>query len=99
MHPQEMKFQDKKYLAWVAKRRCLVCPRPSGPPHHFWNTGGKAKHNDYLAVPLCPDHHMYGAYAIHRKGSETFQKNHNIDIKDEIINLLSEYIQEQLCHD
>lgn len=95
MHPKQKIFKNKKYLAWIRKKNCLVCNMlPPNDAHHVWNSGKKNHGNDLLAVPLCRKHHTFGADAYHLTSHDIFEFTHNLDLKDEIINLLSEYIDE-----
>lgn len=90
-HPKYEIFKDEKYLKYIRQLPCLVCSRPS-ESHHVWHSGGKKLSNDYLAVPLCNSHHTMGGDSYHRLGHDTFEKRHNLDLKDEIINLLCDYL-------
>ncbi len=91
-HPKQKIHRCKKYLEWIRKKNCLVCGAP-GPsdPHHVWNSGKKNHGNDFLALPLCRrDHQDY-----HQHGHDAFEAKWNVDLKDEIINLLSEFLDEE----
>jgi len=52
----------KGYLDWVREQPCMICGSAPSEPHHikgvghFSGTGMKAP--DYLAMPLCRQHHM-----------------------------------------
>jgi len=51
--------EDEAHLRKVRAHGCLVCGRPAEAHHPrelFARTGGRRK-SDYLAVPLCPEHH------------------------------------------
>ena len=55
------RWQDKKYLAWLRKQRCVFCNK-LGPneAHHlrqFCFTGTGTKPSDSYAVPACCDCH------------------------------------------
>lgn len=67
--------EDKPYLEWVREQPCAHCQRP-GPsePHHprgwIYGAGASLKAPDYLAVPLCKDHHRayhYGGFVDAKK--------------------------------
>lgn len=94
MHPKQVVHINKNYLKWIRKKSCLVCGAP-GPndAHHVWNSGKKNHGNDFLAVVLCRSHHTFSDSAYHNLGHKKFEELWNIDLKDEIINLLSEYIE------
>ena len=95
MHPKQVVHINKKYLKWIRKKPCLVCGKQwPNDAHHVWNSGGKNYGNDMLAVPLCRGCHTFGKEAYHNIGHSAFERFHNKDLKDEIINLLSEYIEE-----
>lgn len=90
-HPKQKIHKNENYLKWIRKKPCLVCRRP-GPSdaHHCWNSGKKNHGNDFLAVPL--DRCCHSEY--HQRGHNNFESKWNVDLKDEIINLLSEYLDE-----
>ena len=92
MHPKQKIHKSKSYLKWIRQKQCLTCGAP-GPndAHHVWHTGKKNHGNDYLAVPLCRGCHTAENHSYHRLGHKQFQVFWNVDMKDEIINLLSEH--------
>lgn len=92
--PKQIIHKDLKYEDWIRDKPCLICQRPPrSEAHHCWHTGRKNGGNSYLAVPLCTYHHTFGSDAYHVVEAKRFQEIHNKDLKDEIINLLSEYIE------
>jgi hypothetical protein len=95
MHPKQKIHKNKDYLAWIRRKPCLACGK-KGPndAHHVWNSGKKNSGNDFLAAPLCRSHHTFDATAYHNMGHDKFEYLWNIDFKDEIINLLTEYLEE-----
>lgn len=94
-HPKYNIYRDEDYERWVATLPCLVCGREGVDVHHIWHRGGKAVRNAYVAVPLCREHHTSGSGAYHNCGHLTFESRWNLDLKDEIIHLLSRYIHER----
>jgi hypothetical protein len=50
----------EKYMQRVRELGCLICGRPASA-HHIREERIK---NDYLTIPLCPDHHT-GPFSIH----------------------------------
>ena len=92
MHPKQQKHINKDYLTWIKTKQCLICAYPAPiDAHHVWNSGGKHG-NDYLTIPLCRLHHT----DYHAHGVDTFAINHNIDYWHEIVNRLSQYIEEKV---
>ena len=53
--PQKRR-RDPEYTAFVAQHPCMMCGRPSGPPHHVrlfgWGCMGR-KPDDRYQIPLC----------------------------------------------
>ena len=94
MHPKHHIYQDKAYLKWIRQKPCLVC-RKEGPndAHHVWHTGRKNGGNDGLAVPLCREHHTANKFSYHELEHDKFEDLWNIDLKDEIICFLLEYLE------
>lgn len=91
MIPKPLRTKDKKYLLFVKKLPCMLISHDClGEVSYHHTTTQGAGGSDYLTVPLCGYHHD----ECHRIGRDTFQKKHNIDFKDEIIRLLSNYIAE-----
>lgn len=99
MHPQQVHHRDEDYLNWIRRKESIVSGKfdswdmdkgeGRNDPSHTWNTGKNGKRNDYTAVPLTrKEHTEYG-----NLGHDSFEKKYNIDFKDEIINLLSEYVE------
>lgn len=88
--------RDETYLDFIRQKSCLVCRRP--PRSHAHHTrglvrgsGGTAlKPSDYLAIPLCAEHH----HEIHQRGVFTFQKKYRLDLEVKIVNLQMEYALE-----
>jgi hypothetical protein len=50
----------KRYMQRVRELGCLVCGSPASA-HHIREERIK---DDYLTIPLCPDHHQ-GPFSIH----------------------------------
>jgi len=94
VHPKQKVHINKKYLAWIREKPCLVCGKPGGnDAHHVWNSGKKNHGNDFLGISLCRKCHTFGPHAYHNIGHDRFEAFWNLDLKDEIINYLSEYIE------
>lgn len=95
MFPKYVICNNKKYLSWIRQKPCAVCQRP-GPSdaHHAFNAGKKNHGNDALAMPLCREHHTAGAQAYHRLEARRFEEFWNVDLKDELLCLLSEFLNE-----
>jgi len=85
-------FRSKKYLDFIRSKSCLICGNPETIAHHEGlgqnMIGGKPPDN--LAVPLCVKHHL----EYHVTGPKFWL---GIDIKMEIIKLMTEYLKELEC--
>lgn len=91
MHPQFIQHRNEKYRKWIKTRPSIVSGLPADDAHHVWNTGKKGKHNDYLCVPLTREEHS----EYHRLSHDRFEEKYNVDLTQEIVNLLTEYLEEQ----
>ena len=93
MFPKPYTYSAKKYLAFIRNHRCIVCGYDQTAPHHepLGMSGTSIKAPDSHCVPLCEDHHIPGVHAA----PKSFWDEHNIDIKMEIIKLLTEYLHER----
>lgn len=87
IHPKPNHIISKKYLAFIRTLPCSVCGEQS-EPHHVHAGGMGMKCNDTRTVPLCRKCHQ----EHDNKGSETFQRAHNIDFKDIMLRCLEVYI-------
>lgn len=52
--------QGKEYMKDVRELGCLICGSPASA-HHIRT---ERIRNDFLTIPLCPEHHQ-GAFSIH----------------------------------
>jgi hypothetical protein len=67
----------RKYLNWVRTQPCVCCGG-FAQAHHLIDKGdgfmgGKAV--DWLAIPLCADHHT-GDHGIHQRGTQTWEREY-----------------------
>jgi hypothetical protein len=85
MKPRWKKFEDRKYVSWIKKKVCCLCKNDNPDAHHVYRSA-----NDYSCIPLCRGHHR----EYHDIEREKFERGYKINLDWEIINLLSEYIQE-----
>ena len=82
MIPKLKPYRNAAYLRFVRSRGCLVCGQPSEAHHvrrSYWGAGLSQKPHDYVAIPLCREHH----------GPETEKF---INVEKEIIELLMAWI-------
>lgn len=86
--PKSRRLTDPDYLDFIRQRPCIVCRRYGVHAHHVKSRG--AGGSDYLAVPLCPEHH----HLCHVLGKETFQARMGVDLKEAVIGCLIDYIRE-----
>lgn len=84
--------RDSQYLKFVASLGCMICRKPA-IAHHTETGGIGVKGSDYSCINLCDNHHVSGQYAVHRIGVESFEEHFNIDIKDQQIQLLRQYLR------
>lgn len=91
MNPKYFTRNNKAYENFIRSKPCIVCKRES-ECHHVEH----GRRNSYYSVPLCREHHN----VYHSRGGKAslklFQDEYNIDIKNEVINLLSEFIHENI---
>ena len=88
MKPKWYNLENPVYENWIRKLPCLICHQHPVDCHHMWH----ARRNSYASVPLCRGHHTFGKDAYHALEFDSFEKRHNIDLKDKIITLLTIYI-------
>lgn len=83
--------RDPQYLAFIARRPCLVCGGEA-QAHHAYRNGGGAAHraSDYYALPLCAAH----SNEIRQVGCASFEQSHNLDLLRVVIDHLVEYLGE-----
>jgi len=96
MHPQYKRHRNENYLKYVRKLPSCVSGKyrdwdmdkgeGRNDPSHTWHTGKNAKRNDMTALPLTRDEHQ--KYA--ELGHDEFERVYGVDLKDEIINHLSD---------
>lgn len=77
-----MSSNSKRYMQKVREVGCLICQRPASA-HHIREERIK---NDYLTIPLCPEHHQ-GAFSIH------MSKRQFTDIYGSELDLLAKTIE------
>lgn len=86
--------KDPAYLAWLARRRCLVCSRWPVELHHVPPKSHAGDWHDRKTVPLCREHHR-GASGWHGLGSsEAFRERWGIDLAAEVARLNGLYGEE-----
>jgi hypothetical protein len=86
--------RTEDYKSFVRSFPCFVprCGKPSRA-HHVEVNGIATKGSDYSCVNLCDEHHTIGPEAVHNVGSTVFEYKCNVDLKDQQIQLLREYIR------
>jgi hypothetical protein len=91
MNPKNKVYENKKYEAFIRKKSCIICGNNQVQLHHTWH----ARRNVYSGIPLCVEHHMPGfPGSYHQVEKNKFEEIHSVCLEWEIINLLSEFIQE-----
>lgn len=72
-----MTAAEKKHLSSVAALGCLICGAPAEIHHPRFCAGMSQRATNWLAVPLCPEHHRQGGHgqSIHN-GQQEFERNY-----------------------
>lgn len=83
-------IKNADYESFIRSKSCIVCGHTPVDMHHCFHV----RSTPYLCLPLCRIHHTAGNDSYHVLEWQRFQDVHNIDLKDAIINFLSEYIDE-----
>lgn len=90
-----MSLAAKRYLSRVASLGCVVCRRlgvrdtPAEIHHPRFAVGMAQRASDWLALPICPEHHR-GSRGIHGDRSVLRQiKCDEPDLLADVIELLS----------
>ena len=89
--PKPFTWKSKKYLDYIRNQPCVICGHKS-EAHHVRkssNSGTAKKPGDYWCIPICTLHHS----ELHHFGFNTFLKNHNIDLYEELFRLTRGYIE------
>lgn len=84
--------EDSDYLDFIRDKNCLVANKScigEIAPHHTISRG--AWGSDHRAIPLCAFHHL----EIEQRGINFMQETYHFSILDEIIKLLSEYLEKK----
>ena len=84
--PKPTTWKSAKYLKFVRNQPCIICGWKAEVHHvrQSRNSGIGNRPNDTWALPLCRLHHS----EAHHYGFETFLKNHNIDLYEQLFLLL-----------
>ena len=85
---KETREIDLNYMAFIRTLKCLIGNEKCFGvmnAHHVISRG--AGGSDYTCVPLCYAHHR----EVHDRGTETFQKEHNVDFEFQIKRLRTLY--------
>ena len=94
--------EHKRYWAWIASHRCLVCSSEASI-HHIIEDGTHKRltKDHWLVVPLCRAHHqdkngyhmLYGRDEFNQRipKNKLFFDMYEIDLYKEAINYLAEY--------
>lgn len=89
--PKDNYFKNAKYEKFIAQKECLVCSKTPVQKHHVDHARG----NCFLLIPLCVQHHMPGfPQSYHQLEKAAWENLHSINCEWAIINLLSEFIDE-----
>jgi len=91
MFPKPIYWRSQEYLDFIDSKPCIIPRCGKRATHHhepLGMSGTSIKAPDSHCLPLCEDHHMPGVHAA----PKSFWDEHNIDVKMEIIKLLTEYL-------
>ena len=70
------------HLTAVAVLGCIVCGRHAEVHHLRTGVGMGQRSSDYLAIPLCPDHHRNGGYGVaFHAGRKGFERNFGNEVE------------------
>lgn len=78
---------EKRHMGRVADLGCILCqhlgygPTPAEVHHIRDGQGGAQRAQDWLVVPLCPEHHR-GASGFHGLGSKAFYTRYRLSELD-----------------
>lgn len=70
--PKNARKRDKKFLAEVRKRPCLICFRCPSDAAHYVSRGAGGGDTEDNVIPLCRTHHR----EQHRIGIESFAEKY-----------------------
>ena len=88
------KIKSSGYLTFLSKKKCVVTGSLQFDIHHESLLrefgGGLKNHNDFQALPLHKDLHLYKRHSL---GKEKFWEFYRVNPYDVAINFLSEYIE------
>ncbi len=80
---------DEEYLDFIHAKPCLVCgKRPVDADHLKAQGQRRSKRNDLMAIPLCRENHR----ERHDWGNTRFELEYNLNLYEEAMYLLCEYI-------
>jgi len=88
--PKTHPVRDKMFLEFIRSQPCLICFAQS-VPHHLEIFGASEKGDDWLTVPLCPQHHTLGPDSIHTLGELRFNDRHMINVWEHTAKLQVKY--------
>lgn len=70
--PKQVRKRDRKLLAEIRKRPCLICFRRPTEAHHVVTRGAGGDDSEENCIALCKSHHR----EIHRIGVESFTERY-----------------------
>ena len=76
--PKNKPVRSKRYLKWIDEQPCIISGQKATHHHirSWWTDHGTSqKPSDIYAIPLSPEHHTDGNYAIHRGKMKFMVKN------------------------
>lgn len=78
----DMTAAEKRHLSRVAAIGCIICGGPAEIHHPRFAAGMSQRASNWLAIPLCPEHHRQGEFghAVHN-GQETFERNYGREVE------------------
>jgi len=91
--------KEKRYLAEVARLRCVVCEMmgfysPDVQVHHVRLNHGWGRSGHFATIPLCWEHHQ-GKTGVHSMGREQFKQLHGkseIELMEDVQERLKEFL-------
>ncbi len=90
--PKYKTCKNRKYEKFIRSKSCVICGTFPVDLHHI----DHARRNAVYTVPLCQFHHRPGfPQSYHQLERRRFEELHNINLDWIVINLLSEFLDEE----
>lgn len=71
---------EKRHMNRLAEMGCIICFRPAEIHHVTSDRFKRITRSNERTVPLCPDHHRTGKFAVESIGHDAFALRFGIDL-------------------